>query len=92
MAKKSNLKSVRLSDEIMEYINEFEGKGFNEKFENIIIYAMKTETERKKQLEELNKLINSRAKILNEINKELYTAEKRLQEFLDAIRPLKHIY
>ena len=41
MAKNIN-KSVRLSNEVYEYVNEFQGNGFNEKFENIVIFSMKT--------------------------------------------------
>ena len=33
MAKKNNLKSVRLSDQVMDYVINFEGDGFNQKFE-----------------------------------------------------------
>lgn len=35
MAKKNNLKSVRLSDQVMDYVINFEGDGFNQKFENL---------------------------------------------------------
>lgn len=30
MAKKTNMKSVRLSDEVLEYVESFEGDGFNQ--------------------------------------------------------------
>lgn len=33
MAKKTNMKSVRLSDQVMDYVINFEGEGFNQKFE-----------------------------------------------------------
>lgn len=49
--KKSNSKSIRLSDKVLNYILSYPvGSGFNEKFENIIIYAMETEEERKREL------------------------------------------
>jgi len=39
MAKKNNLKSVRLSDQVMDYVINFEGDGFNQKFENLVLYG-----------------------------------------------------
>ena len=44
--KKSNLKSIRLSDKVLGYINGYRGNGFNEKFENIILDAMESEDKR----------------------------------------------
>lgn len=51
MAQKKNIsKSVRISEEVYSYIDSSPGKGFNEKFENIILEAKRTEPERKKEL------------------------------------------
>lgn len=43
---KNNAKSVRMTDEVLAYIQSMDGKGFNEKFENMVLYAMKTEKDR----------------------------------------------
>ena len=91
MASKCNSKSVRLSNEVMEYINEYEGKGFNEKFENIILYAMKTEIERKKRVEELDKLISARSQELQAINKDLDTARRATNIYKRTMETLKYI-
>ena len=40
MAKKTNMKSVRLSDQVMDYVINFEGEGFNQKFENLVLFCM----------------------------------------------------
>ena len=48
--KKSNAKSIRLSDKVMDYILAYRGDGFNEKFENIILDAMESEDKRKREL------------------------------------------
>lgn len=45
-APKNNAKSVRMTDEVLAYIWTMEGNGFNEKFENMVLYAMKTEKDR----------------------------------------------
>ena len=46
MSKKNNLKSVRISDEVMQYILNFEGEGFNQKLENLVLYCMKEHVEK----------------------------------------------
>jgi len=36
-------KSIRVEQKVFDYIEAYQGEGFNEKFENIIIFAMETE-------------------------------------------------
>lgn len=55
--KKSISKSVRISEEVYSYIDSAPGKGFNEKFENIILEAKRTESDRKKELARLERQI-----------------------------------
>ncbi|WP_095176005.1 MULTISPECIES: hypothetical protein [Blautia] len=43
---KNNAKSVRMTDAVLAYVESMDGKGFNEKFENMVLYAMKTEKDR----------------------------------------------
>lgn len=64
---KPNLKSVRMSDEVLQIVEKFEGEGFNQKFENIVLYFAKTEPERQCRIAELNKHI----KHLEQRDKEL---------------------
>ena len=55
MVEKKNIaKSVRLTQEVFDYINAAPGKGFNEKFENIILEAKRGESDRKKELARLD--------------------------------------
>lgn len=74
MATKSISKSVRLSEEVYGYIMESPGRGFNEKFENIILRAKKEEPEKNKQLESL--------KI------EIETQQRKLYQLFDKYRYL----
>lgn len=53
LIKKSIAKSVRLTQEVYDYIEQQAGNGFNEKFENIILEAKKGESDRKKELRDL---------------------------------------
>lgn len=57
MAKKTNMKSIRLSDEVLEYIENFEGNGFNQKFENLVLFCMKEEDQKRKRIKDLDCLI-----------------------------------
>lgn len=88
MAKNIN-KSVRLSNEVYEYVNEFQGNGFNEKFENIVVFCMKTEVERKKRLDEIEKLIKSRSEELGKINADLEHARRATNVYRNVLNSLK---
>lgn len=68
---KNIAKSVRLSDEVFEYIQAYKGDGFNEKFENIILYAMNSEAERNERIKRLDELIASKEKQFNLIRDKL---------------------
>lgn len=62
MTKKNIAKSVRLTQEVFDYINAAPGSGFNEKFENIILEAKRGESDRKKELARLDKEIEKQRK------------------------------
>ena len=47
---KNNARSVRMTDSVLAYVESMDGKGFNEKFENMVIYAMKTEKDREQRI------------------------------------------
>ena len=81
-------KSVRLSQKVFDYINSFDGTGFNQKFENIILFAMEQEEVKQKRLDELDNLILLRMEELNRINANLYKARSESEKFLYAIRDL----
>ena len=81
-------KSVRLSKEVYEYIDSFEGEGFNQKFENIILFSMKHEEQKRKRLEELDKLVSIRSEELNKLNSNLSKVRSETSRYLYAIRQL----
>ena len=88
---KNIAKSVRLSNEVFDYVSEFKGNGFNEKFENLVLFCMKTEVERKKRLDELEKLIKSRSEQLDNINRDLDTARRATNIYKRTMETLKYI-
>ena len=75
-AKKKNQKSVRLSDEVLEYIEKAEGNGFNEKFENIILRAKKDEPRLEESLKRLNKQVEEKRSQLYAISDKILKLER----------------
>ena len=72
--KKNILKSIRLSETVFCYIDDFEGNGFNQKFENLIMYCMTALpnlndriTERREELDKLEKDIQSAKYLLDKL-------------------------
>lgn len=65
MAKKNNLKSVRLSDQVVDYVINFEGDGFNQKFENLVLFCMEQEETKKQNIAFLDQQIVKRYKKLD---------------------------
>lgn len=84
-------KSIRLSNEIYDYIMEFEGNGFNEKFENIIVFSIKTELERRKRLSDVEKLIKERTQELSDLNDNLYKARIETYKYKQIMNDLKFV-
>jgi len=74
-------KSVRVPEEIYDYINSYSGEGFNQKFVNVIRDARNTEPERNETLDRLNKQISEREKYLKD-------TAKRLDELASELRSL----
>lgn len=84
--KKNLSKSIRLSQEVFDYINQAPGKGFNEKFENIILEAKTGEAERRKTLADLDSRILERQRYL----KELFERYRHLNNFFSRVLHLMH--
>jgi len=52
---KNNQKSIRMTDEVMQHVEKFPGKGFNEKFENMVLFCMVNEKDIINRVENLEK-------------------------------------
>lgn len=84
MAKKINLKSVRLSDQVMDYVINFEGEGFNQKFENLVLFCMEQEESKKQRITLLDQQIAKQYK-------KLYALQQLSSEIGDVRRALTHL-
>ena len=84
MAKKVNLKSVRLSDQVMDYVINFEGEGFNQKFENLVLFCMEQEESKKQRILLLDQQIAKQYK-------KLYALQQLSSEIGDVRCALAHL-
>ena len=84
MAKKNNLKSIRLSDQVMDYVINFEGDGFNQKFENLVLFCMEQEETKKQKIAFLDQQIVKQYKKLDALR-------QLTSEIGDVRRALTHL-
>lgn len=92
--KKNNAKSVRMTDEVYAYVESQEGEGFNQKFENLVLYAMKTEKDRQQRIALLDAEIQRKQDILQSLRKmedRLIWAQRQLTSFADRVQELVNI-
>lgn len=82
---KNNQKCVRMSDEVLRYIEKFPGDGFNQKFENAVLYFKKSEPEYKKQLSQLEKEIQTRQATIQRQSQKMATVSE-IGRYLDTLR------
>ena len=82
-------KSIRLSKKVYDYIDSYDGDSFNEKFENIILFAMENDKQLEKRVKELDYIISLRNEELNTLNNKLQKARLETSQFLYAIRDLE---
>lgn len=83
MAKKVNLKSVCLSDQVMDYVINFEGEGFNQKFENLVLFCMEQEESKKQRITLLDQQIAKQYKkldVLQQISSEIGGVRRALTD------------
>lgn len=88
---KCNNKSIRLTDRVYNYIINYRGDGFNQKFENIIIDAMESEKKRNKEIYLLDDCINDRRIELDNLNKKLMKLNKidfKMQHIINIVNEL----
>ena len=91
MAKKTNMKSVRLSDEVLEYVESFEGDGFNQKFENLVLFCMKTEKQKRRTIEDYDHMIQLKYRKLNALNDLQRDARIMTKQFLSMQHDLEKL-
>ena len=91
---KNNQKCVRLSDQVLKYIEMYRGDNFSEKLEN---YVLDTEQRRDQMVLELNRLqaaINDKRKDLETLRSKVQKVsqvDQRFQSLVSAILELVNV-
>ena len=89
--RKSINKSVRLTPKVYNYIESYQGNGFNEKFENIILEAMELEAERKKRIQVLDGMIADKLDDYNILRDKIKDLDKFLLVAVKANNMIKQL-
>lgn len=88
---KCNNKSFRFTNKVFNYINNFDGNGLNQKLENLVLFCMEKEVEKKKEIDELQKevekLVATRSIILDDI-RNLENSKKFVASIMDNLEQL----
>ncbi len=83
--KKEYSRSVRMTETIKNFVEAQSGEGFNEKFENMVLYAMKS-------IPDIEKQLNEKQDKLQQINKEI-AKQQSLQNELEIMkRNLEYVF
>ncbi len=68
MATKPNIRSIRMSDQVMEFINDQLGDNFNAKFEAMVLRCMWELPAKEEQLKQLEQQITQKRKQLYDMS------------------------
>lgn len=73
---KVNQKSIRVSDDVLRYIESFEGDNFNDKLSNVIYYSMKIIDDKKEQIGRIDSIIKDKEKEISDMFNVLFNLQK----------------
>lgn len=85
---KSISKSVRMTPTVFNIVDKFEGNGFNEKFENLVLFCLREENNIKNAIKEQKALYNRQTarKV-----KEIENLDKQINSKRLALEALKQV-
>ncbi len=91
--KKENSRSIRMANTVKEFVEQQQGEGFNEKFENMVLYCMAKLPElesqianKEKQLKDLTIKLEKQKGIINEIDtikRNLDNMKRNIEQVID---------
>lgn len=84
-------KCVRMTEEILCYVDSYMGTGFNEKFENLVLFALVEENAKKQRLLELDAEIEQRQKKLRLLSDKAYQLDRNLYQALNLEKSLMEL-
>lgn len=77
--KKTNIRSIRFSDELAELIDQQVGQTFTEKFENLITRCVWELPQKEKELEQINREITTKRQQLREMSQQAWKISNTIQ-------------
>lgn len=89
MAGKSNIRSMRFSDEIIEIIESQAGETFTAKFEALVQRCMWELPRKEKELEDLNKAIKEQRERYLQIRKQTDAISSQLNNFKYSLQNME---
>lgn len=87
--KKSNIRSIRFSDELANLIDQQIGNSFTQKFENLITRCIWEQPKREEELKRLDKAIAQKREQLRKINAQITDLNYTLNELIPKVRSLE---
>lgn len=85
---KTNQKSIRMTDEVFQAINEYRGNGFNEKLENMVLDFLKGRDKMVRETELLQSYISDKRIEMRQVQQQLQKmreVEPRVRSLVDAV-------
>ena len=89
MATKTNIRSIRFSDELAELIDRQQGKNFQQKFENLVTRCVYELPAREAEIARLDKLRYEKRKQLSEMNEQLYELKMTIGDLMPKVTALE---
>lgn len=89
MGTKRNIRSIRLSDELVELVNQQLGQNFTEKFENLITQCVWELPEKERELKHLEERIKEKRELLLEMSTQAGELRMTLSDLLPKISTLE---
>lgn len=87
--KKTNIRSIRFSDELADLIDQQTGNTFTQKFENLITRCIWEQPKREEELERLDKAIAQKREQLRKIHAQIANLNYTINELSPRIRSLE---
>ena len=87
--KKTNIRSIRFSDELADLIDQQNGNTFTQKFENLITRCIWEQPQREEELERLDKAIAQKREQLRKIHAQIADLNYTLSELGPRVRSLE---
>lgn len=89
MAKKSNIRSIRFSDELAEMIDRQVGDTFTQKFENLITRCVWELPQKEKELEQIEKQIQIKRADLTKMHQEVRNLSAAINDLAPKVKMLE---